>query len=91
MAQVDVLLGVLSGEIDVVGWMTEVEGACHAGVAVGDSETAGIARVPVTATLDGVRVGDFLAPLARTLLSHRASKHVTRRSDGMGLFVLRPA
>ena len=54
MAQVDVLLGILTGKIDVVRWTTEVKGARHARVAVRDIESTEVTRVPVMVTLNSV-------------------------------------
>jgi hypothetical protein len=83
--QVNVLLGIMTVKVDIVRWTTEVEGARHARVAVRDIQAAGVTRVPIIVTLDCVQIGDFLSPLAGALLSHHASKHTARRSDGMGL------
>jgi hypothetical protein len=47
MVQIDVLVGILAGEIDVVGWLAEVHGARHACVAISNTKSAGIADVPI--------------------------------------------
>ena len=54
MSQVDVLLGILAVEVDVVRRLTKVWGARHARVPIGDIESTRVTSVPITVTLDGI-------------------------------------
>jgi hypothetical protein len=47
MAQINVLLGILVGEIDMVGLLAEMHGARNACVAISNVKSAGIADIQI--------------------------------------------
>ncbi len=53
MAQINVLLGIMSGE-DAMVWLAEMHGARHARVAIRDIESAGIVNIPIQKMLGDV-------------------------------------
>jgi hypothetical protein len=69
MAQVNVLLGILAVEVDVMRRLTKVWGACHAHVSIGDIKSTQVTCVPITITFDGIGIGLLLYTLANALLS----------------------
>jgi hypothetical protein len=74
MPQVDVLLRILAVEVDVVGGLTQVWGARHARVSVGNIETARIANVPICVSLDGVGVRRLLVIVACSIMCRGAGE-----------------
>ncbi len=56
MAQINVLLRILSVEVDVVCRLTQVWGARHARVSVGDIKPTRVACVPISVSLHGIGV-----------------------------------
>ena len=85
MPEVDVLLRVLSGEVDVMRRATKVRGAQHACMIVGDIETARITSVPITVTFDRVGIRHLLGPLSRSLVNHRRDEAATLWADGLSV------
>ena len=69
MSQVDVLLGILAVEVDVVRRLTKVWGARHACVPIGDIKPTRVTCVPITVKFDGIGIGLLLYTLAVALLS----------------------
>jgi len=54
VSQVDVLLGILAVEVDVVGRLAKVWGARHARVPIGDIKSTRVTNVPIVVMLDGI-------------------------------------
>ena len=85
MAQVDVLLGILAVEVDVVQRLTKVWGARHARVPIGDIKSTRVTCIPITVTLDGIGIGWYFITLADALLSCSGLVEPRRPKTAMGL------
>ena len=85
MSQVDVLLGILAVEVDVVGRLAKVWGARHARVPIGDIKSTRVTDVPITVPLDGIRIGRLFNTLAVALLSCSVLLEPWRSTTSVGL------
>jgi hypothetical protein len=75
MVESNVLLGILLGEIDVMGWPAEMHGARHACVSVRDVKSTRIADIPIWIKLDDIQIWLMYIGIgnARYIVAHRCS------------------